>query len=558
MSGRGGRSHTKEREVLTTDSGPETAYSGYEQTLGNQAACEALYADDSAANQTGSLDLFLSDPGTCLVGPAQRLLIDDVVAMGAEPLARLRADEEKDSAANHALMEATRPGIEGSRAGKSQGIGTSGQRTMGREGRAAGPVLQPSEHQDGSVDMERSPDGYGKAITLTFDDGPDVINGSTSQILDTLLYYKEARGVEIRATFFVASERFTEPQKYGLSETEAGQAEDLLQRMHDEGHIVANHAIEHKLDVQPKGAPADAFPDHLTSTHDAETTEALIDPYQDPFTPSYFRFPGGAADQESIANLEERELASVGWNINSADYNYVGETPNQDAAYDGASVDHVRTGDLSDLETPDSSIEHTYQRDLARQRDADQGGIVLMHDGFAEIPTDQERSTYDALGVLENGQLPMTNGEIDPNTQAKIDEEQQQNKDARRAFAQTHGRGFSARMLRAFIEDSLDQGYTFVGLDNEEAFPAVNAYARAVDPMPFVRREIFEALTDAQALFADELASGKLDPYREGELEHLAAFDLSWETADSFAHLAQSYLGLTDDCSLDWIQECAL
>ncbi len=72
--------------------------------------------------------------------------------------------------------------------------------------------------------ISRAPDDAGPAVALTFDDGPT--HGPTDRILDTL------RELDAPAAFFVVGRNVEQwPQ--------------LVQRMHAEGHLVANHTQDH-------------------------------------------------------------------------------------------------------------------------------------------------------------------------------------------------------------------------------------------------------------------------------------------------------------------------
>ena len=70
-----------------------------------------------------------------------------------------------------------------------------------------------------------------KVIALTFDDGPD--QTYTPQILDLLAEY------DAKATFFVIGER---AEKYP----------NLVRRLDDEGHEIANHTYTHPYSITPK------------------------------------------------------------------------------------------------------------------------------------------------------------------------------------------------------------------------------------------------------------------------------------------------------------------
>lgn len=110
-----------------------------------------------------------------------------------------------------------------------------------------------------------------KKIVLTFDDGPAA--QSTEAILDTLKKYN------IRATFFMLGMRA------------AGHPE-ILRRMKEEGHILANHSYEHN------NLRGSAYKDGKESSKkilsDLGKTHHYISTYADPTHKLYFRAPFGS------------------------------------------------------------------------------------------------------------------------------------------------------------------------------------------------------------------------------------------------------------------------
>ncbi len=88
------------------------------------------------------------------------------------------------------------------------------------------PLYYPAirEHMTMKAYMETDNLSYYKTVALTFDDGPHRTN--TTRLLNNLLETGE------RATFFVLGNLI-------------GDAPDLLQREHDEGHAVASHNYSH-------------------------------------------------------------------------------------------------------------------------------------------------------------------------------------------------------------------------------------------------------------------------------------------------------------------------
>lgn len=85
-------------------------------------------------------------------------------------------------------------------------------------------LTNPASRMWGPVLSRAEAGGSETRVALTFDDGP--LPGSTDRVLDTL---GEAG---VRAAFFVIGRHVR-------------QFPDLVRRMHDEGHLVANHSHRH-------------------------------------------------------------------------------------------------------------------------------------------------------------------------------------------------------------------------------------------------------------------------------------------------------------------------
>ncbi len=177
---------------------------------------------------------------------------------------------------------------------------------------------------------------FARRVALTFDDGPDI--ASTPLVLDILKKY----GIE--ATFFVHGE-----------EIDGEEAEALLRRMRDEGHIVANHSERHEnLGRNPERAGPS-----IAATHDR------IDEVTDPSDPRFFRFPGGNASQESIGAAEGQGYAVVGWHGDSNDWCYNDRGP-------------VGSCDLVAPRHRDNLVSN-----VLAEADRYEGGILLFHDNRA-------------------------------------------------------------------------------------------------------------------------------------------------------------------------------
>lgn len=133
-------------------------------------------------------------------------------------------------------------------------------------------------------------------VALTFDDGPHP--GVTERILDLL------REKEVKATFFVVGRM-------------AVKSPDLVKRMADEGHTVANHTFYHNnLTTLP--------PENM------ELEWKLCNDAIEGITgrrPRFGRPPGGQYNGEVLRATKRSGLTTALWTINTADY--TGKTPQQ-------------------------------------------------------------------------------------------------------------------------------------------------------------------------------------------------------------------------------------
>ncbi len=238
------------------------------------------------------------------------------------------------------------------------------------------------ELEDGKADEDRCsgvlpPDrsGFGNQVALTFDDGPHAVN--TPKVLDIL----EQEG--IKATFFINGSRVTDDTR------------PVLQRIIDDGHILANHSHNHKNLRQQS---LDEVRRQVSRTHE------IIEDY---VAPEYFRFPYGSSSCDT-ANIvrDEFEQVVTGWNVDSGDWCFApdnGHCPESRFA-------HV----------PDS-----FRNDMIgwtmSQVNAKSGGIVLFHD-IHEYTADtlpdmiaKLRSDGYSFTNLDNAAVfPLLNGEIPP------------------------------------------------------------------------------------------------------------------------------------------------
>jgi|GEM_PF-1156454 len=162
---------------------------------------------------------------------------------------------------------------------------------------------QPNEETEQIVDQDTpqeekqdneqqpSPDSNieHKHIALTFDDGPDL--KYTPQVLDIL---KEKN---VKATFFIVGIQIN---KYP----------EVVQRMVDEGHLIANHTYHHpNLNSLNK----------TEILEELDTTDALIESIVG-FKPTIVRPPYGAMNNTVKNVIEESGRSVVLWNIDPRDW----------------------------------------------------------------------------------------------------------------------------------------------------------------------------------------------------------------------------------------------
>ena len=134
-----------------------------------------------------------------------------------------------------------------------------------------------------------------RELVLSFDDGPDL--KFTPLVLDEL----DRRG--LKAIFFITGHRVVGDHPEDLARRE------LLQKIAAHGHLVANHTMSHRnlcRDLDEVPAEIDA---------NAEVIAAATG-----VRPLLFRAPYGARCRSLEAALAERELVSVGWNLDPQDW----------------------------------------------------------------------------------------------------------------------------------------------------------------------------------------------------------------------------------------------
>ncbi len=131
-----------------------------------------------------------------------------------------------------------------------------------------------------------------KVLYLTFDSGYE--NGCTEKILDVLKQH------QVPAAFFLVG---------NYIEKNA----DLVRRMVDEGHIVANHTMHH-YDMSKLSDKA-AFEKELTDL------EALFTSVTGKEMPKYYRPPQGIYSQENLEMAQALGYKTVFWSLAYVDWN---------------------------------------------------------------------------------------------------------------------------------------------------------------------------------------------------------------------------------------------
>ncbi len=195
-----------------------------------------------------------------------------------------------------------------------------------------------------------------KRAFLTFDDGPSNV---TPMILDTL------KKENVKATFFVLGKMVE-------------QKPDMVKRMYDEGHFIANHGYSHVYDsiYSSKEAVLDEFNKCNIAVQNAIGDEK--------YNSHLFRFPGGSSGGKyADLKLQAKELLKQN-GIESVDWN----------ALNG------------DAETNNLSLEFELQR-LEETTKGKQSVVILMHDSPLKKVTADSLSQI--IAYLRNNGYEFTN-----------------------------------------------------------------------------------------------------------------------------------------------------
>lgn len=140
----------------------------------------------------------------------------------------------------------------------------------------------------------------GKNICLTFDEGYE--NGYTAQILDTLAEKN------VSAIFFCTYDYVKDNP-------------ELVQRMINEGHILANHSYSHynmtEIDIETAQEEISLMNDYVEENFN--------------YSMGYFRFPEGVFSEQTLAIVSELGYRSIFWSFAYEDWDTSNPPSKEDA-----------------------------------------------------------------------------------------------------------------------------------------------------------------------------------------------------------------------------------
>lgn len=194
---------------------------------------------------------------------------------------------------------------------------------------------------DGHILFDGSEFLGNKEVVLTLDDGPSP--QTTPLILDILKKYN------IKAVFFVVGRR--------LGGNKTGQ--EILKRMHAEGHAIGNHSYNHPgfRGMLAKNGKQ-AVVNEIAATHQAIfNATGAVHPF--------FRFPGGTSNADLDLFIKDSKMTNWKWNIDSLDYEECGA--------------HGPTGNCTRKNTVDEMAQNAI-KNIAKGLAKYQKGILLFHD----------------------------------------------------------------------------------------------------------------------------------------------------------------------------------
>ena len=156
----------------------------------------------------------------------------------------------------------------------------------------AAPIGNADATQLKQFDAAYIGDTTQKVLYLTFDAGYE--NGCTEKILDIL------KKQEVPAAFFLVGNYIQ-------------QNADLVRRMVEEGHIVANHTMHH-YDMSK-------ISDKAAFTKELQDLEALYKETTGQEMPKYYRPPQGIYSEENLKMAKELGYKTVFWSLAYVDWN---------------------------------------------------------------------------------------------------------------------------------------------------------------------------------------------------------------------------------------------
>ena len=156
----------------------------------------------------------------------------------------------------------------------------------------AAPIGNAGKDQLKAYDAAYIGDTGEKVLYLTFDAGYE--NGCTEKILDVLKQH------QVPAAFFLVG---------NYIEKNA----DLVRRMTEEGHIVANHTMHH-YDMSK-------LTDKAAFARELQDLEALYKETTGQEMPKYYRPPQGIYSEENLKMAKELGYKTVFWSLAYVDWN---------------------------------------------------------------------------------------------------------------------------------------------------------------------------------------------------------------------------------------------
>jgi peptidoglycan-N-acetylmuramic acid deacetylase len=144
-------------------------------------------------------------------------------------------------------------------------------------------------------------DTKSKVVYLTYDEGYE--NGYTPKILDVL------KANDVKAAFFVV-------KPYINSNP------DIIKRMVDEGHIVANHSSKHPA-MPERANNSEAFTKEFTEVEEAFKEITGKD------MPKYFRPPMGKFSEKTLSMTQQLGYKTIFWSLAHVDWDVNNQPPVQ-------------------------------------------------------------------------------------------------------------------------------------------------------------------------------------------------------------------------------------